>query len=194
MKKAIYTIAILLLSASGFSQSSFLYESSPYGSRVTAKSDYNPVTGYTSYSVMNNLGIWEQKGVSVPNTLDKGASTLYNYDNFGISSISSFSSSNLGGGLTIYSKDKVGGFSPSDIISPNYSGTLSIYSRSEMGNFVPSGYYNPASGQGYIKSSLNEMPTIYSGNSIYSNSISLPSIPSLPRLSNSLPSLPTFKF
>jgi hypothetical protein len=184
MKKAIYTIAILLLSASGFSQSSFLYESSPYGSRVTAKSDYNPVTGYTSYSVMNNLGIWEQKGVSVPNTLDKGASTLYSYDNFGISSISSFSSSNLGGGLTIYSKDKVGGFSPSDIISPNYSGTLSIYSRSEMGNFVPSGYYNPASGQGYIKSSSIEMPTIYSGNSIYSNSISLPS----------LPSLPTFKF
>lgn len=194
MKKAIYTFAILLLSASCFSQSSFLYESSPYGSKITAKSDYDPLSGYTSYSVINKLGVWEQKAVSVPNTFDKGGSTLYYNDNFGVSNIASFTTSNIGGGLTIYSRDNIGGFSPSDIISPNYGGTYSIYSKSDVGNFIPSGYYNPSTGQGYIKSSSIEMPSIYSSNSIYSNSISLPSIPSLPTFSNSFPSLPKFKY
>lgn len=194
MKKGIYTFAILLISISGFSQSSFYYESSPYGSKITAKSDNNPVTGYTSYSVINNLGIWEQKAVSVPSTFDRGGSTLYYNDNFGSLNIASFSTSNIGGGSTIYSRNNTGGFSPSDIISPNYGGTYSIYSKSDMGNFIPSGYYNPSTGQGYIKSSSIEIPSIYSSNSIYSNTISLPSIPSLPNFSNSFPSLPAFKY
>ena len=75
MKKVIYTFAVLLLSASGFAQSSYLFETTPYGSRVAAKSEINPVTGYTTYSTINNLGIWETKGTSVPDLFDNGAST-----------------------------------------------------------------------------------------------------------------------
>jgi hypothetical protein len=188
MKKVIYTFAVLLLSASGFAQSSYLFETTPYGSRVAAKSEINPVTGYTTYSTINNLGIWESKATSVPDLFDKGASTLYSNNIYGGLSISSFSTSNIGGGSTIYSKNSTGGFSASDIIIPNYGGTTSIYSRNDAGSFVPSGYYNPSSGQGYINSSTSELPSTIMRNSIYS------SLPSLPSFSNTFPSMPSLKF
>jgi hypothetical protein len=188
MKNVIYTFAVLLLSASGFSQSSYLFETTPYGSRLAAKSEINPVTGYTTYSTINNLGIWETKATSVPNIFDKGASTLYTNDIFGGSNISSFSTTNIGGGSTIYSKSSAGGFSATDIIIPNYGGSSSIYSRNDAGSFVPSGYYSPSSGKGYINSSTSELPSTMMRNSIYS------SLPSLPSFSNTFPSMPSLKF
>ena len=194
MKKVIFTIAIILTSVIGFSQSSYFYETTSYGSRVAARADLNPVTGYTSYSVLNNIGMWEQKATSVPSSFDKGSSTLYYNDIYGSLNIASFSTTNLGGGSTIYSQNSYGGFSPSDIISPNYGGTYSIYSKSDAGSFIPSGYYNPNTGQGYIKSSSFDLPSIYNGNSIYSNTISLPSVPSFSNYSNSIISLPSIKF
>jgi hypothetical protein len=188
MKKVFYTLAVLIISGSVFSQSSFLFESTPYGSRLAAKSETNPVTGYTSFSTMNTLGIWETKATAVPNIYDRGASTLYSNDIYGGLNISSFSTTNIGGGATIYSKNNMGTFSPSEIISPNYGGTYSIYSRNDAGSFVPSGYYNPSSGQGYLNSSSSEAPSTIIRNSIYS------SLPSLPTFSSSIPSLPSFKF
>ena len=187
MKKVFYTLAVLLVSLSGFSQSSYLFESTPYGSKVTAKSETNPVTGYTTYSTINNLGIWESKATSVPDLFEKGASTLYSNDIYGGLNISSFSTTNIGGGSTIYSKNSMGDFSPSDIIYPNYGGTYSIYSKNDAGSFVPSGYYNPSSG-GYLNSSSSQSSSTISTNSIYS------SLPSLPSFSTSFPNLPTIKF
>jgi hypothetical protein len=194
MKKVTFTFALILLCVIGFSQSSYLYEATPYGSRVAARADLNPITGYTSYSVLNNMGMWEQKATSVPSSFDKGSSTLYYNDIYGSLNIASFSTSNIGAGSTIYSKNNYGGFSPSDIISPNYGGIYSIYSKSDAGSFVPTGYYNSNTGQGYIKSSSIDIPSIYNSSSIYSNTISLPSVPSFSTYSNSIISLPNIKF
>ena len=182
--KKLLTIAIALFTAiAGFAQTSFLYEETPLGNKLVGKSETNSVTGYTSYYNMNDYGMWEAKGVSVPNSFGQSGSTLYSYDNLGKSNVTSFSSPNYGGGTTIYSKNNLGDFSPSTIISPDYSGTYSIYSRNELGTMTQSGYYNPSNGVGQISlPSTFGNTNINLGSSNFSNSLNLPSLPSVSNL------------
>lgn len=191
--KKLLTIAISLFTAySGISQTSFLYEQTPLGNKLVGKSETNSVTGYTSYYNLNDYGMWEAKGVSVPNSFGQSGSTLYSYDNLGRSSVTSFSTPNYGGGTTIYSKNNLGDFSPSTIISSDYGGTYSIYSRNELGSMAPSGYYNPSTGIGQVSlPSTFENSSINFGSSNYSSSISIPSLPSISSLpgTSSLPGI-----
>jgi hypothetical protein len=191
--KKLLTIAIALFTTfAGFAQTSFLYEQTPLGNKLVGKSETNSVTGYTSYYNMNDYGMWEAKGVSVPNSFGQSGSTLYSYDNLGRSNVTSFSTPNYGGGTTIYSKNNLGDFSPSTIISPDYGGTYSIYSRNELGNMTPSGYYNPSTGIGQISlTSTFENSSVNFGSSNFSSSVSLPSLPSISSLpsASSLPGI-----
>jgi hypothetical protein len=185
--KKLFTIAIILFTTkAGFSQNSFLYEQTPFGKKVVGKSETNTVTGYTSYYNMNDYGMWEAKGVSVPNTYGQGGSTLYSYDNLGRSNVTSFSTTNYGGGTTIYSRNSLGDYSPSTIISPTYGGSVSIYSKNELGNMVPSGFYNSNTGIGKINTTSS-----FENSSIFSNSINIPSLPGISSLpgTSSLPGI-----
>lgn len=182
--KKLLTIAIALFSTfAGFAQSTFLYEQTTLGKKLVGKSETNSVTGYTSYYNMNDYGMWEAKGVSVPNSFGGGGSAIYSYDKLGRSNVTSFSTTNYGGGTTLYSKNNLGDFIPSTIITPNYGGAYSIYSRNELGSLTPSGYYNPSTGIGQVSlPSKFENSSINFVSSNFSSSISLPSLPSISSL------------